>query len=249
MAKTKTILIPAILCAIAIVAYISLKSMGHVLFETERDEAESGNTPPPIRESDSREQSLTKLERQDQSGAKALRELEIEFDEILPAKFPEQFSSLSDATLAPGEKLFLGGFRTADGNYEFTMLEADPIKADGTQLKPGEIKDAPLQYMVNTKTFVVRPEASSEFGLGSLISPAKTRIQKSVVSPSDETLLRPDNTVGMMTNPSLTLRPDTAASISVGTEKQARVISMIVSPGDTAESIRIRTRVETPIGQ
>jgi len=102
---------------------------------------------------------------------------------------------------------------------------------------------------VRSKALIMSPEASSELGLGSLISPAKTRIQKSVVFPPDETLLRPDNTVGMMTMPSITLPPDTVASAQIGTEKQGRVTSIIVNPGDTKGSIRIRTRIESPAGE
>lgn len=184
----------------------------------------------------------TKFEREDQGAAKALRELEIEFDKILPAQFPGQFSSLCDATLEPGETLVLGGFMKADGNYEFTMLEATPLGADGNPL---QTEGSAVNYKVTTRTMGMSREKSSEMGLGSLISPAKTRIQKSIVFPAGQAPALTDIT-RVMTMPSVTTRPDGAATMSIGTDDQAYVMSLIVSPQDTGESLRIRTRIESP---
>jgi hypothetical protein len=249
----KKLLIPSAICILAIALVLALLSPK----KNDRSSSSGSSTLPADAPTDSRNPGetdagtklRTKHERANSDEAQALREMEKEFDKLLPAKFPGQFSSLCDATLNPGETLVLCGFMTADGNYEFTTLEAKPIKADGTPLEPGEAKDSPSQYMVKTRSVIMSPEASSELGLGSLMSPARTRIQKSVVLPQGEVLLRPDKTVGVMTSPSVTLRPGTAVSISAGTEEKALVISMIVNPGDTKGSIRIRTRIESPVGE
>lgn len=184
----------------------------------------------------------TKRGRQDDADAKALRELEAEFDEILPAQFPEQFSTLCDASLNPGETLVLGGFRKADGNYEFTMLEAEPLGVDGAPLQK---EGAAPQYRIKAKTLAISHEASLEMGLDTLISPAKTRIQKNIVFPAGE-FPRPDGYSRAMAMPSVTVRPDVAATISIGTDYESYVISLIVSPQDASATLRIRTRVESP---
>jgi hypothetical protein len=93
------------------------------------------------------------------------------------------FSSLCDTTLSLGETLVLGGFRHADGNYEFTMLELKPTGADGAPMQEG----AADRYNVTATVFKLSREKSLEMGLGSLISPAITRIQKSIAFPPGET--------------------------------------------------------------
>lgn len=191
---------------------------------------------------DSARPKQTKRGRQDDADAKALRELEAEFDEILPAQFPDQFSSLSDATLEPGETLALGGFRKANGSYEFTFLEITPIAADG---RPHDSQGSLPVYAITMRTMEMSRGKSSQNGLDSLISPAKTRIQKIIVFPPGE-IPQPDPNGGIMTMPSATVRPNSPAIMSVGTDDRAYVISLIVSPTDVANSIRIRTRVESP---
>lgn len=244
MAKRNALLIPAILCFLATLAFLGLKSMGYVFSAGEHGQTAAGNTPHPSLNESSDQPPQTKRDRHEGGDAKALRELEAEFDEILPAQFPDQPSSLCDATLEPGETLFLGGFGKADGNYEFTMLEAKPVGADGASRKTAG--PAP-QYKITTRTMSLSREKSSEMGLSSLISPAKTRIQKSIVFPSGETPPLGEIT-RVMTMPSATTRPDTAATISVGTDDQAYVISFIINPQEDSDSIRLRTRIESPDG-
>lgn len=246
MQRSNALLIPAILCFVAIMACISLKSLGFAFFRAKGDGADGRSTHTPRIESLAAKHSPTKRERQGDADAKALRELELELDGILPAQMPAQSSSLCNATLRPGETLVLGGFATTDGNFEFTLLEVIPIHPDGTPMKSGEVNDAPSQYKVSAKSLVLSREASSGLGLGSLISPAKTRIQKSVVFPPGESPPIPDAGARITSMPSLTVRKDTAGSIFVGTDKEARVISLILSTGESAGSIRIRTRIESP---
>lgn len=179
-------------------------------------------------------------ERRDRGASSSHSGLEAEFDKILPAQFPEQFSSLCDATLQPGESLVLGGFRKPDGNYEFTMLEVEPIGADGAPLQEG----AATQYKVTLKNFGLSREKSMESGFGSLISPAMTRIQKSIAFPPGET---PSiETQDVATMPTVVTRPDQTATIQMGSNEKAYMVSMIVSSEDSGKSIRIRTRVESP---
>lgn len=248
MTQKQTLLIPAILLVLGIVAFIALKSQRSGGASEDTVNEEQTNAPNSPQQSDHRLPSQIKRERKGEADAKAFRELEIEFDKILPAQFPQQSSSLCDATLKPGETLILGGFERSDGNYEFTQLEVEPLKMDGTPFKPGEMDSAPLQYRILTKSLAISREASSKIGLGSLLSPAKTRIQKNLIFTSAEVmLLMGVDTVRADTKPTITAKADTSAVLSIGTietEKPGHAISMMVSPIEGGESTRIRVRVE-----
>lgn len=239
MTNRHPLLIPAILCVLVIAAFIGLKSYRSGTAPKDTNGAEQGNTPASVRESDPLKPSqTTKRERQGEAEAKALRDLEKEFDQILPAQFPEQFSALSDSNLKTGESLVLGGFKRSDGNYEFTRLKVDPVTAE----------DGSIQYRISTRSLSINSENSSKVGLDSLISPARTRIQKSLKFPSNDiTMLK--SAVDTMTSPIIQVKPGTAATISIGTAEQAYVISVMVSPTDDGESMRVRTRVESPAGE
>jgi hypothetical protein len=240
MSKRNALLTLAFLCLLATLALLGLKSMGYVFSAGKHGQTAAGNTPHPSLIDNSDQPPQTKRGRHEDGDAKALRELEAEFDEILPAQFPEQFSSLCDTTLDPGETLVLGGFRKADGDYEFTMLEVEPIGPDGTPWQEG----AASQYKVTLMAFGLSREKSVEMGFGSLISPAMTRIQKSMSFPPGEAPSIDAEAVATM--PSVVTRPDQYATIQMGANDKAYKVSMIVSREDTGKSIRIRTRVESP---
>jgi hypothetical protein len=239
MSKRSALLIPAILCFLATLAFLGLKSMGYVFSAGEHGQSAAGNTPHPSLNESSDKPPQTKRNRHEDGDAKALRGLEAEFDEILPAQFPKQFSSLCDTTLDLGETLVLGGFRKADGDYEFTMLNVEPIGADDAPLQKG----AAAQYKVKITTSVMSRGDSLEVGFGHLISPAMTRIQKSIAFPPGENRLIHTKSIATM---SIFVTQDQAGSIQIGTDDKAYVVSMIVSPEDTGKSTRIRTRVESP---
>ncbi|QTN33854.1 hypothetical protein HZ994_16555 [Akkermansiaceae bacterium] len=235
---------------LGIVASIGLKSDRFFASSENGDVSGQAESNPLLQENDPRLPPPTKRERNGGADAQALRELEIEFDRILPAQYPEQPSSLSDAILQPGEALVLGGFRRTDGNYGFTILQVEALKADGTPFIPGETDAAPLQYRVISKALAMSQEASSEAGLGALISPAKTRIQKNLSFPSAEvTQILGGNTAGAATMPTVVARAGSSASINIGTEKQGYVISVMITPDEGSDSVRLRTRVENPDGQ
>jgi hypothetical protein len=229
----------AILSLLAILVLLGLIQMGSVVSTKAHRENGNGNASHPSRINDPDQQPQTKRSRRNNADAKALRELEAEFDEILPALY-DGFSSLCDTTLTLGETLFLGGFRHADGNYEFTMLEFEPTGADGAPMQEG----AADRYIVTATVFKLSREKSEEMGLGSLISPAITRIQKSVAFPPGETPSIHEEAVAIEQR--FEIRPDQTARTGTGTDSKAYRFSMIVSPEDTGKSIRIRTRVESP---
>ncbi|MEP2776044.1 MAG: hypothetical protein ABJQ29_14390 [Luteolibacter sp.] len=177
----------------------------------------------------------SKLEREDPSAAIARRNLEKEFDELLPAQYPNQFSSLCDVTLEPGESLILGGFKTSDGNYEFTMMTVTPYHAG----------NGGNQYSIRAQNMTLTPEKSAEMGFDALISPAKTRIQKSHIVNSHDFDPSGDG-VSISANPTLVTNANSPASITIGNAEGAHVISTFVTPQGDGESIRLRTRIESP---
>jgi hypothetical protein len=237
MPKRSALFIAAILSLLAILLILGLKRMGSAVSTKADRETGNGNASHPSLIGNSDQSRQTKRDRQDD--AEALRELEAEFDEILPAIY-DGFSSLCDTTLSLGETLVLGGFRHADGNYEFTMLELKPTGADGAPMQEGSAD----RYNVTATVFKLSREKSVEMGLGSLISPAITRIQKSVAFPPGEAPSIHAEAVAV--KESFEIRPDQTAKTGTGTDSKAYRFSMIVSPEDTGKSIRIRTRVESP---
>ena len=241
---TKRLLIPSAICILAI-ALLVMPLSPKKSHETNSSGSSPENTPTKA-STDSRnpeENSFrTKHDREDPEAALARREMEKEFDELLPAQFPDQPSSLCDATLEPGDTLVLGGFRRSDGNYEFTTLVAEPIGADGA---PFQKEAAAPQYKITTKLLLMSREKSSKIGLASLISTAQTRIQKSIVFPAGETPSLATDT-HLVSMPHVVTRPDTAATMYIAQENEGHVVSMIVSPKEDGKSLRIRTRVESP---
>ena len=231
MSKRNALFVPAILCFLATLAFLGLKSMGYVFSAGEHGQTAAGITPHPALNESSDQPPQTKRDRHENGDAKALRELEAEFDEILPAQFPEQFSSLCDVTLKSGESLVLGGFRKSDGNYEFTMITVAPNDSG--------------QYTTKATTMVLSPDRTSELGFDALVSPAKTRIQKSLIVDSGA-IIGTGNFVEMMTGPYMTAPANTSSTISVGNSESSHVISTLVNPQNDGDSIRLRTRIESP---
>ncbi len=175
----------------------------------------------------------TKSDRADAAYKKSLKEMEREFDEILPAQFSDQHSTLCDTNLKPGENLIIGGFKHADGNFEFSSLVVEKIEVDGSN-------------RVTMKTFIMSGERVTELGLDSLVSTAKKRIQQSIVfPPGDQSWMR--SAVDMMTTPSITIKPGQLGVMSMGTDKNGLALSVITDPGSEGNSIRVRTRIESPV--
>lgn len=240
----RKLLLPAAILSLAVALSINLISSKNNDESDKPDSpAENASTNTSTNSLDPQETELeTRREREDPSAAIARRNLEKEFDEILPAQFPNQNSSLCDATLSPGDTLFLGGFKKPDDSYEFTTMTVEPI---GTDAQPLKTEGTAPQYKVSMKILNMSAEKSTQIGLDSLVSTAKTRIQKSITFPPDE-LPQTDVDTKLLSMPTLIMKPGVPASLSVGSEEQAHAISLIVNPNDEDQSIRIRTRVESP---
>ena len=187
-------------------------------------------------------------EKTDVASAQALQEMEKEFDRILPAKSPTQSSSLYDACLKPGESLILGGFKTATGDYEFTAMQVDPADASFG-------RDS---YIIRMKTMTMKPEKSRELGLGTLLSPARMRIQKGLILPSGDATWA-ESAVSVMTAPTVISKAGQTATVELATEQILEVtpghfetvmkghfVSVIADRGSDGQSARVRTRIESP---
>ncbi len=196
-----------------------------------------GYQPVPGGSAISREAARSRHERREREATGSHSELEADFDRILPAQFPQQFSSICDVTLETGESLVLGGFRKADGNHEFTKITVTPKIGEG----------AGGNYSIKSTTLVLTPEKSSELGYDTLISPAKTRIQKGLIVDSNAHTGAGDYVQAMLA-PLVVCTANTPATISVGNSESAHVISTLISPVEDAGSFRLRVRIESPEG-
>lgn len=179
--------------------------------------------------------SSTKRDRADAAYKKSLQEMEREFDEILPAQYPDQHSTLCDTNIKLGENLIIGGFNQADGNFEFSSLIVEEIEVDGSN-----------RHLVRMKTFIMSGERVTELGLDSLVSTAKKRRQQSIVfPPGDQSWMR--SAVDVISMPSITMKPGQLGAISVGAAKKGLALSVITDLGSEGNSIRVRTRIESPV--
>jgi hypothetical protein len=232
------LLVPAAICILAIA--LSVKLIPSISNDKDSSPASSPENTLTTTSADSRSQqeTETKLERENQGSAQARRNLEKEFDELLPAQFPDQHSSLCDVNLEAGESLVLGGFKRSDGNYEFTKITVTPKVSEGNV----------MFYSIKAATMVLTEEKSSEFGYDALVSPAKTRIQKSLITSSGATAPSSDY-FGFMSSPTIITAANQPGSISVGGSESAHVISTIAAPQGDGDSIRLRARIESPAGQ
>lgn len=235
--KRKTpLLLAAILGLVAILFSLKIISQSSHWPDDHHSAGERKNPSEAALDADINRSTPTKSDRADAAYKKSLQEMEREFDEILPAKFPDQFSSLCDANLEPGDHLILGGFKNADGNFEFNSLNLEAVEVDGT-----------TQHVVHMKTFTMDQTSVSELGLDPLVSPAKKRIQQSIVFPAGQSS-RMVSAIEIMSSPAIRVNPGQPGSINMGTDKQALVLSVITQPGDDGNSIRVRTRIESPAG-
>lgn len=169
-------------------------------------------------------------ERPDDSEARRHRDLEKEFNEILPPRFSPDSTSLSDVSLKPGETLVLAGSKTAGGDYNFATFQVEAVEGE-----------AGPSYSVSTKTLTLSREQSEDFGLGSILSPARMRIQKNVILPPGENAWM-QSASSFTSMPRVTTAADSATSLTLDTEDRLHIIDLIASPGDDGQSTRIRIR-------
>ncbi|MDP4721751.1 MAG: hypothetical protein NWR51_14140 [Akkermansiaceae bacterium] len=237
MTKQK-LLVPAAICLLAIALSIILIS-SESTDDAGNSASQAGNIAGAISANASSLQeteSKTKHEREDPSAAIARRNLEKEFDEILPAQFPGQFSSICDVALKSDESLILGGFKTSKGNYEFTEVKVIPSEAGN-----GE-----NQYLISVQSLILTPEKSAEIGFDTLVSPARTRIQKSLIVNSQDIDLSGDGVPSTLSIPPMVTNANSPATCSINYPGCGYAVSTMVSPQGDGESVRLRTRIEIP---
>jgi hypothetical protein len=234
--KRKTpLLLAVILALLAIIASVKVVTKNGNAAGNHTSESERKKSWETSFDSNSNEPTATKSDRADAAYKKSLQEMEREFDEILPVQFPDQHSTLCDTNLKPGENLIIGGFKHANGNFEFSSLIVEDIDVDGS-----------TQHIVRMKTFIMSGERVTEFGLDPLVSSAKKRIQQSIVfAPGDQSWMRSADDVISM--PSITMKPGQHGAINVGGDKKGLAMSVITDPGSEGNSIRVRTRIESPV--
>ncbi|MDP4625062.1 MAG: hypothetical protein NWT08_07980 [Akkermansiaceae bacterium] len=233
----RKLLIPAGICLFTVALSIILISSRNNDGASEPDSS-AENAPNSVSSQASPAQetvSETKREREDPEAAIARRNLEKEFDELLPAKYPQQYSSLCDVSLKLGESVILGGFKRSDGDYEFTRISVTPLNA----------ADSRDQYSIKTEQLILTADKTTQAGLDSLLIPAKTQIQNYKVMTDEENFTSRDG-ITFQSRPTVITSADSTSLVMMGTDEGAIVMSFRVNPFADKESIRLRTRIETP---
>jgi len=156
-------------------------------------------------------------------------------DEGMSQPFEDDIlSSTLKTTVGKGEVLVTGGYQTADGYYQFPMLQPEALQDNGRTL----IRMKPTH-------FSIKPEVMKELGLDSLSTNAGNTLQHGEIWTSEEfrsvvkRLGRIDG-VGILSAPSFTVIPGTEAEVTMDDYK-LRATPSISSDG---ASFDIELRVE-----
>lgn len=234
--KPKTLLLPVVfLGLLGIFLFIKKISQNSYSQDHPVSVGQKESSSNASLDADISEYSPSKRDRPDAAYIKSRQEMDREFDKILPATFPDHNSSLCDTNLKLGDHLILGGFETKDGNFVFNSLNVQAIEVDGK-----------TKHIAKMTMFTMSPENVNKLGLDSLLSPAKKRIQQSIVFPAENPPWM-DSPINMAWVPPITLDPGQRGSIETIKGQEGVVMSMISEPGSDENFTRIRTRLEIPV--
>lgn len=126
-------------------------------------------------------------------------------------------SSTVNAEINPGETLVTGGYKTADGNYELTLLTPRSVT----------LEDGREAIEVDGKVLSVGSEFAEAHGLETLATNAKNTLQHAEAWKQDDVAKtfaagRDAEGVGMMSAPKVTVLPSTPFTLSIGEKNGAQ---------------------------
>lgn len=160
------------------------------------------------------------------------------------AESTEVFSATVDAEIKPGETLVMGGYRTPDGNHEFTLLKPELVTLeDGSKA----IKLRPLALSIG-EGFAL------ESGMNSLTTKAPIADQNAEAWQQEDvhTTLRSasqDTESRIMTAPTVVVTPGEPFTISVGGEDGSPQYSIEATMSMNANgTFQIQSRTERSPG-
>ena len=165
----------------------------------------------PSDEGNSNEVSVVRPKRPriEQEGAPDLKDVEASLRNQLEADGPEVASSVVHALIPEGKSMVTGGYVTADGSFEFSVVTPQWIN------NPGGGKAVEM----NVKILKVNEEGLARTGLKSLVVPGRKTVQNAEVwSPEDvaKNLDEPVDGVGLTSTPRAIAMPGSPAEISTG---------------------------------
>jgi hypothetical protein len=127
---------------------------------------------------DAREDDIESLRRE-------LKTAKAELENLSRPLAQDILSSTVNAEISPGETLVTGGYKTADGNYEFTFLTPRSVT----------LSDGSERIEIKSRVLSVGPEVVQENGLDSLATNARHTLQHAEAWKQDDT----DVTLSSMT--------------------------------------------------
>lgn len=142
------------------------------------------------------------------------RELEtarVQLEKVARPLGQDVLSSTVNAEINPGESLVTGGYRTADGNYELTLLTPRSVT----------LEDGREAIEVDGKVLSVGSEFVEAHGLETLATNAKNTLQHAEAWMQDDvarTLAAARDTegVGVFRSPRVTTLPSTSFTVNIG---------------------------------
>lgn len=148
-------------------------------------------------------------------------------------------SSTVNAEIKPGETLVTGGYRTADGNYELTLITPRGIT----------LEDGREAIEVNNKILSVGSEFVEAHGLETLATNARNTLQHAEAWMQDDvarTLAAASDAegVGILSSPKVITLPSTSFTLSMGEKDGAQFSFEGTVARSPSGSFAIQARVE-----
>ena len=165
------------------------------------------------------------------------KKLEDKVDELLKPLDADILSSTLKTTIAKGEILVTGGYQTADGNFQYAMVEPTLIELD----------DGQTAISMQTRQYAIKPYIVNELGLNSLSTSAGNTLQHGEIWTAAEIIKWNENVanstdIELVASPNLVLYPGSNAEIQIGEYKISTTPTIL----EDNSGFDIELRIEQP---
>ena len=176
----------------------------------------------------------------EQARKQYLRQVEDQLAEISKPFAQDIASTMLQAEVRDNQSVVTGGYPTADGKHQFTVLTPKRLKlADGSEM-----------IQVDTKTIAVSPESTQQSGFASLATSAKNTLQhaESWDNPDVATALGKVSSLPgcfLMSSPSVTTLPGQQFTLQIASGDGANFsLAGAVDFSATGAGFIVKARVE-----
>lgn len=176
----------------------------------------------------------------DRARKQHLMGVETKLEQISRPMVEDMASTMFSAELTQGQSIVTGGFPTADGRSQFTILTPEKVRlADGTEA-----------FQINAKIMALDAEKTLSSGLDSLSTKARNTLQHAEAwekTDIDSTLEQLQNSPGsdLLTSPTLTTSAGEPFKVEFGSvEEGFYSLEGTANHSNDGSGIRLNARIE-----